>query len=99
MNLLFRGRSAAVTDVIVNRIVKKNRFLGDDALQLLNAERRQVLDLLRDDGALTPAQIAAELAKARPAVRMLLKRMREDGQVEKQGSKYGSEREFVKPLN
>ena len=64
------------------------RVLGDDAAQLLNAERRQVLDLLREDGALTPAQIAVELAKSRPSVRMLVKRMREDGQVEKQGSKY-----------
>jgi RecA-family ATPase len=62
--------------------------LGDDAAQLLNAERRQVLELLREEGALSPAQIAAELAKARPAVRMLLKRMREDNQVRKQGSKY-----------
>jgi DNA-binding transcriptional ArsR family regulator len=64
------------------------RVLGDDAAQLLNAERRQILELLRDDGALSPAQIAAELAKSRPAVRMLLKRMREDSQVSKQGSKY-----------
>src|ERR1035437_353924 len=64
------------------------RVLGDDAAQLLNAERRQILELLREDGALSPAQIAAELAKSRPAVRMLLKRMREDSQVSKQGSKY-----------
>ena len=64
------------------------RFLGDDAAQLLNAERRQVLEVLREDGALTPAQIAAELSKSRPAVRMLLKRMREDNQVRKQGTKY-----------
>src|ERR1019366_6410701 len=64
------------------------RFLGDDAAQLLNAERRQVLELLREEGALSPAQVAAELAKSRPAVRMLLKRMREDSQVTKQGSKY-----------
>jgi len=64
------------------------RFLGDDAMQLLNGERRQVLELLREDGGLTPAQIAAELAKSRPAVRQLLKRMREDGQVRKEGLKY-----------
>jgi hypothetical protein len=64
------------------------RVLGDDAAQLLNAERRQVLEVLREDGALTPAQIAAELSKSRPAVRMLLKRMREDNQVRKQGTKY-----------
>ena len=64
------------------------RVLGDDAAQLLNAERRQVLELLREEGALSPAQIAGELAKSRPAVRMLLKRMREDNQVTKQGAKY-----------
>jgi hypothetical protein len=64
------------------------RVLGDDAIQLLNAERRQLLDLLLEEGGLTPAQIAAELGKGRPAVRQLLKRMREDGQVRKQGSKY-----------
>jgi DNA-binding transcriptional ArsR family regulator len=64
------------------------RVLGDDAMQLLNAERRQVLDLLLEEGGLTPAQIATELGKARPAVRQLLKRMREDEQVRKQGSKY-----------
>ncbi len=64
------------------------RILGDDAAQLLNSERRQVLELLREEGALSPAQISAELAKSRPAVRMLLKRMKEDLQVKKQGSKY-----------
>jgi len=58
------------------------QVLGDDAMQLLNAERRQVLDLLLEEGGLTPAQIAVELGKSRPAVRQLLKRMREDQQVE-----------------
>jgi hypothetical protein len=42
------------------------RILGDDDAQLLNSERRQVLDLLREDGALSPAQMAAELGKSRP---------------------------------
>jgi hypothetical protein len=64
------------------------RILGDDAAQLLNAERREIMALLREEGALTPAQIAVELGKARPAVRMLLKRMREDDQLRKQGGKY-----------
>ena len=44
--------------------------------------------LLREDGGLWPAQIAAELGKGRPAVRQLLKRMREDNQITKQGTKY-----------
>ena len=48
----------------------------------------RVLDLLREDGGLTPAQIAAELGKSRPSVRMMLKRMKDDMQVKKQGSKY-----------
>lgn len=64
------------------------QILGDDSVQLLNSERRQVLELLREDGAMTPAQIAIELSKPRPGVRQLLKRMREDGQVLKQGLKY-----------
>ena len=64
------------------------RILGDDDAQLLNSERRQVLELLREDGALSPAQMAAELGKSRPAVRMLLKRMKDDLLVKKQGSKY-----------
>ena len=64
------------------------RVLGDDAAQLLNAERRDVLELLREEGALTPAQIAGELAKSRPAVRQLLRRMRGDSQIAKQGAKY-----------
>ena len=62
--------------------------LGDDAIQLLNGERRQVLDLLIEEGGLTPAQIATELGKSRPAIRMLLKRMRDDNQVQKQGTRY-----------
>ena len=64
------------------------QVLGDDAMQMLNGERREVLELLGEDGGLSPAQIAAELGKSRPAVRQLLKRMREDGQVHKQGTKY-----------
>ncbi len=64
------------------------RVLGDDALQLLNSDRRQVLELLGEEGALTPAQLAVEIGKSRPATRMLLKRMRADFQVKKQGSKY-----------
>lgn len=64
------------------------QVMGDDAAQLVNVERRQIIELLREEGALTPAQIAAELAKSRPAVRMLLKRMREDSQIVKQNTKY-----------
>jgi DNA-binding transcriptional ArsR family regulator len=64
------------------------QVLGDDDGQVLNAERKQVLDLLREDGALTPAQVAAELAKSRPSVRMLLKRMKDDGLITKDGTRY-----------
>jgi len=64
------------------------RVLGDDAAQLLNSERRQLLELLCDEGPLSPGQLAVELGRSRPATRMLLKRMKDDGQVKKQGSKY-----------
>ncbi len=64
------------------------RLLGNDVLQLLNSERREILDLLRDESGLTPAQISAELAKSRPATRKLLQRMRCDDQVIKTGQKY-----------
>lgn len=64
------------------------RILGDDDAQPLNSERRQVLELLREEGGLSPAQIAAELGKSRPAVRMLLKRMKDDLLIKKQGAKY-----------
>lgn len=64
------------------------RVLGDDAAYLLNGERRQILDLLKDEGGMTPAQIAAAVGKSQPATRMLLKRMRDDAQVQKQGLKY-----------
>jgi AAA domain/Winged helix-turn-helix DNA-binding len=64
------------------------RILGDDDAQALNSDRRQVLDLLRDEGGLTPTQIAAELGKSRPAVRMMLKRMKDDNLVKTQGTKY-----------
>ncbi|MBV8830597.1 MAG: AAA family ATPase, partial [Acidobacteriaceae bacterium] len=64
------------------------RVLGDDALQLLNSERREILELLREEGGATPRQIAADLRKTPTAIRKLLQRMREGGQVTKQGTKY-----------
>ena len=63
-------------------------FLGDDADHLLTGERKELLALLREDGAMAPAAIALELGKTRPAVRQLLKRMRDDGQLQKDGNKY-----------
>jgi RecA-family ATPase len=62
--------------------------LGDEDSQIVTAERRELLELLRDEGGLPPARIANELGKSRPAVRMLLKRMKDDGLLRKQGDKY-----------
>jgi len=64
------------------------RFLGDDAALLVNAERREVMELIREDGPQTPKQIAAELGKNRGTVRMLLKRMADDGQLARFNGKY-----------
>lgn len=63
------------------------RVLGNDAAQLLNGERREGVTLHADEGALSPAKIAVNLGKSRPAIRMLLKRMKDAGQLKKQGSK------------
>lgn len=62
--------------------------LGDDAALLVSADRRELLELLREDGPVTPAQIAAGLGKSQPSVRMMLKRMRSDLQVVKRDGKY-----------
>ncbi len=64
------------------------RILGDNSTLLVSGERREILDLLRDDGAMTPAAIAAELGRSRVSVRQMLKRMRGDDQVRKEGLKY-----------
>ncbi len=63
-------------------------FLGDDAEHFLTGERKELLAVLREDGGMSPAALAGELGKPRPAVRMLLKRMLEDGQLRKAGGKY-----------
>lgn len=64
-------------------------FLGDGAAAVMSAERREQLDLLREEGAMSPKQIAAGMAKSRPAVRMMVKRMVSDGLLRKSGTKYG----------
>ncbi len=54
----------------------------------MSAERREVLELLRDEGGMTPKQIAVEIGKSRVSVRAMLKRMAADGLLVKQHSKY-----------
>jgi len=63
-------------------------ILGDGAEVQLSAERKQVVELLRDEGPLTPRQIAEDIGKQRGGIRMMLKRMVTDGLVQKQGTKY-----------
>lgn len=55
---------------------------GDDAESSL--ERLEILELLRDVGARSPTQIAAELKKSSASVRMLLKKMYSAGSVLRQ---------------
>jgi biotin operon repressor len=64
------------------------QVLGDDERHTLSVERRQLLELLEEDGPLSPAQIATELGRSKAGIRQLLRRMRTDGQVRKQDSKY-----------
>ncbi len=64
------------------------RFEADGLRSAVTAERREILVLLQDGGAMTPVQISVELGKSRSAVRAMLKRMVSDGLVRKQGTKY-----------
>jgi hypothetical protein len=64
------------------------RFEGDGVKLAITAERREICDLLHEEGGLTPKQIAVELNKPRPAVRAMLKRMLSDGLLVKDGTKY-----------
>jgi hypothetical protein len=64
------------------------RFEGDGVKLAITAERREICDLLHEEGGLTPKQIAIELSKPRPAVRAMLKRMLSDGLLVKDGAKY-----------
>jgi hypothetical protein len=64
------------------------KFTGDGNALSMSVERRDLLDVLREEGGLTPAKIAVEMAKSRPAVRMLLKRAANDGAVYKRNGSY-----------
>jgi len=64
------------------------RFEGDAAQSPVTAERREIRDLLQEEGGMTPKQIAAEIGKSRGGVRALLRRMFSDGLLYKQGTKY-----------
>jgi len=43
------------------------RFEGDGAKLLVTAERREIRDLLQEEGGMTPKQVAIELDKSRGA--------------------------------
>jgi hypothetical protein len=64
------------------------RITGDGEVQSFNAERQEIIKLLKDEGGLTSPEIAAELDKKRGAVRMMLMRMKNDGIVTRDGKKY-----------
>ncbi|MCU1339657.1 MAG: hypothetical protein JWO19_5238 [Bryobacterales bacterium] len=64
------------------------RFVGDGAELAISAEQREVIELLKEEGGLSPAQIASELGKPRGGVRMMLRRMAADGKIEKTSKQY-----------
>ena len=66
------------------------RFQGDGVKLAVTAERREICDLLQEEGGLTPKQIAIELGRSRVSVRAMLKRMLSDSLLVKQGAKYFS---------
>ena len=64
------------------------RFEGDGVKLAVTAERREICDLLREEGGMTPKQIATELGRSRVNVRAMLRRMFSDGLLTKEGTKY-----------
>ncbi|MBZ5678262.1 MAG: AAA family ATPase [Acidobacteriia bacterium] len=61
---------------------------GDGQDLAMSTERSSVIDLLREEGAMSPRQISAELGKSREGVRQMLRRMVSDGQLRREGRKY-----------
>lgn len=99
--LLRRKPEGESTLEVIGREIGENSFalkfgespfawsvLGNGGEVALSTERRELLDLLREEGALSPAQVAAELGKARAGVRMMLRRMVQDGLILKKNGKY-----------
>jgi DNA-binding NarL/FixJ family response regulator len=64
------------------------RFEGDGVKLAITAERREICDLLREEGGMTPKQIASDLGRSRVSVRAMLKRMLSDSLLTKEGTKY-----------
>ena len=64
------------------------RFEGDGVKLAVTAERREICDLLREEGGMTPKQIATDLGRSRVSVRAMLRRMFSDGLLTKEGTKY-----------
>jgi hypothetical protein len=63
-------------------------FLGDGNDVGLSAERKEILDLLREEGEVDPKMIADMLSKNRSSIRSLLRKMADDGDITKIGKKY-----------
>ena len=63
-------------------------LVGDGPLARLSDERREIVDLLREVGPLTPAQIALRLGKNGSTIRTLLGRLLSTGLIAKDGDIY-----------
>ncbi|SPF56440.1 hypothetical protein SBA4_860019 [Candidatus Sulfopaludibacter sp. SbA4] len=63
-------------------------FIGEGEDLKLSSERKEILDLLREDGPMEPKQIATQLAKNPNTTRVLLRKMAVDGDVVKIDKKY-----------
>lgn len=89
-------RKAAVLEVVGREVEERSfalqfnretpfgwRFVGDGEAVALSAEREEIIDLIRREGPLYPAEIASRLAKNPNTVRSLVQRLQKTGHIER----------------
>lgn len=79
------GRDVEEQELALRFEAGKWEVLGNAREWTVTQERRQVLDLLAENGPLGPKEIAAALGKTEGAVKMLLLRMHHDGLLTRAG--------------
>jgi|GEM_PF-7048848 len=86
--LSITGRDIEERDLAMKSIDGDWLCMGDAAEVKRSESRKKILDVLREGGSLTPAEISTVTMMPRGTVRRLLSKMLEKGEVRKDGEKY-----------
>ncbi len=87
-----RGRDIEEIDIAMEfqRDICRWRVLGDACEVRMSDERKQIIQAITEDGAMTPAEISAVTGRARVAVRRLVTKMAKAGDLSRpEKAKYG----------